>query len=373
MYKNFWYVLAESNELNEKPIRVRALGHDFVLFRQSDRRPVLLSDICIHRMESLAAGTVEGDTICCLYHGWRYGEEGACTCIPANPSGTPVPKKARVDSYPVEERYGWVWGFLGDLPPDQRPPLPPFPEFEARGWRAVRGRFNYKAHYTRVIENAVDIAHTPFMHRNSFGNTGNPVMPPYDVIVDDPALNACLVLESPRPKGLAGFVMGGTSRNELTLSVFGPAVASLKSSFSNGWSLIVFFAATPVDENLTITRFVQLRSFLRLKRTDDFARKLSLQILAEDQPAVEGQHPDTISSLDAQELSTRADALPIEYRRMLRRYSQMGWELDTRRVRQIAGEQKQVRVIPCPARNDLELTNAWVLDAAPVVESSFRV
>jgi hypothetical protein len=107
---------------------------------------------------------------------------------------------------------------------------------------------------------------------------------------------------------------------------------------------------------------------LRFNRTDDFARKLSLQILAEDQPAVEGQHPDTISSLDAHELSTRADALSIEYRRMLRRYSQMGWELDTRRVRQIAEEQKHVRVIASPARNDPALANTWVLEATPAVE-----
>ena len=91
------------------------------------------------------------------------------------------------------------------------------------------------------------------------------------------------------------------------------------------------------------------------------------QILAEDQPAVEGQHPDTISALDAQELSTRADALSIEYRRMVRRYSELGWELDTRKARQIAEEQKHVCVIPSPARSDPALANTWVLDAAPAV------
>ena len=72
----------------------------------------------------LARGTAVGDRVSCPYHGWTYAEDGACTSIPANPPGTAIPKKARVDSDPVEERHGWIWAILGDLPEAERPSIP---------------------------------------------------------------------------------------------------------------------------------------------------------------------------------------------------------------------------------------------------------
>ena len=42
------------------------------------------------------------------YHGWTFDGDGKCTRIPAQPPEAPIPRKARVDSYPTEERYGWV-------------------------------------------------------------------------------------------------------------------------------------------------------------------------------------------------------------------------------------------------------------------------
>ena len=54
----------------------------------------------------------------CAYHGWRYGMTGACTRIPALPAERPIPARARVDAYRVEERYGLIWACLGE--PEER-------------------------------------------------------------------------------------------------------------------------------------------------------------------------------------------------------------------------------------------------------------
>lgn len=74
----------------------------------------LLSDICVHRGDSLSAGNQVGDSVNCPYHGWLFGADGICTHIPARPH-LRIPAKARIDAYPTLERYGWIWHFLGDL------------------------------------------------------------------------------------------------------------------------------------------------------------------------------------------------------------------------------------------------------------------
>ena len=83
------------------------------------------------------------------------------------------------------ERYGWIWVFMGDLPEAERPPIPVIPEAEQPGWRALHGEFTWNAHYARVVENGVDIAHTPFVHRNSFGNPEHPEIEDHVVVEDE--------------------------------------------------------------------------------------------------------------------------------------------------------------------------------------------
>ena len=70
MYINFWYPIATSEELTETPLRVKALGQDFVMFRDSAGAAHCLSNTCVHRGGSLAGGKVKGDCIQCPYHGW---------------------------------------------------------------------------------------------------------------------------------------------------------------------------------------------------------------------------------------------------------------------------------------------------------------
>jgi phenylpropionate dioxygenase-like ring-hydroxylating dioxygenase large terminal subunit len=374
LFKNFWYVLAESSSVGTSPLRVHALVQDFVLFRRaSDNKVVALSDICIHRMSSLALGKVVGDTIQCPYHGWTYGGDGACTFIPANKPGTPVPRRARVDSYPVEERYGWVWVFLGDLPEEERPPIPDFPEFGQAGFRAVRGEFTWQADYTRVLENTVDVAHTPFVHASSFGNTEDPVMPDYKVITKEHSVEATVVLKAPKPKGLSKLVMGEGSTNEVSLAIYMPCLNRLDSSFSNGWRIVLLLSHLPVDERTTLTRFIQLRTFFPYPFADGFARRFTGQILKEDQPMVESQNPHVVPPEPGADLSTKSDILSIAYRKLLNKYVDLGWRMDALEVRRAYQEEERVLLIPSPERRSPDSKGTWVLDEVPVVGRSSEV
>lgn len=83
MLINNWYVLALSDEVAAEPVGVRALGHDFVLFRDGEGEVHCLSDICVHKGGSLCRGRVVDGAVECPYHGWRYNGAGDCVEIPS--------------------------------------------------------------------------------------------------------------------------------------------------------------------------------------------------------------------------------------------------------------------------------------------------
>ena len=203
MLMNTWYVAGLTEDVTDKPKQVKLLSQDFVLFRDEAGALHCLSDICIHRGASLSAGRVTKGCIECPYHGWRYRGDGSAAEIPAHP-GARIPKRVRVDSYPVQERYGWIWVFLGDAPEAERPPIPEFPEYDDPSRRTIRGTFTWNANYGRVVENGVDFAHAAFVHP-SFGDRDRPEIKGYKMTKSDWSAQARIAMQPPPYKGIWGF------------------------------------------------------------------------------------------------------------------------------------------------------------------------
>lgn len=357
---NCWYVVSAADQVGARPVAVRALGQEIVLFRRaSDRRVVALSDRCPHRMARLADGHVDGDALRCPYHQWAFAADGACVHVPSEPDGARISPRARVDSYPVVERDGWIWAFLGDLPEAERPPVPEIPGVDVDGWRAVRGEWTWRAHYTRVVENAVDIAHTPFLHARSFGNPEAPVMPDHAVIDAGGAVSIDVALPMPTPRGLTRLLFPAGS-NRVRLGVWPPAVNWLDATFPNGWRMVLLLANLPVDEGNTRTFWLQRRNFFTSPLADPIARALSRQILGEDVQTVEGQGASPVALSVATELSTRSDALSLAYRRRLA--AMQTERLDVAAAARSAAEGRHL-ALPSPGRR--ERPGAWVVPAAP--------
>ncbi len=166
MFINFWYPACESGELAaDKPLHVKMLGLDFAVFRDSKGTAHCVSNVCVHRGASLAHGKVKGDCIECPYHGWQFrGDDGSCTKIPSLGKDAKVPARAKIDTYPVQEKYGLVFCFLGDLPEAERPPIMDLPEWGQDGWKITRIVNHWQANYLRGQENTLDPAHTEFVH-----------------------------------------------------------------------------------------------------------------------------------------------------------------------------------------------------------------
>lgn len=122
LLRRYWHPVGLAGDATDTPRRVRLLGEDLILFRDGQGRPGLVYPHCAHRGTSLYYGRVEERGIRCCYHGWLFDVEGHCVEQPCEPDGGRARDKARQPWYPVQERYGLVWAYLG--PPEKKPVLP---------------------------------------------------------------------------------------------------------------------------------------------------------------------------------------------------------------------------------------------------------
>ena len=366
MIINQWYVAEDVANITDKPKRVKMLGFDFVLFRDEGGMIKCLSDVCIHRGASLGAGRMEKGCVECPYHGWQYNGDGQVTKIPSLPDETKIPSRARVDSYPVTEKYGWIWVFLGDLPEAERPPLPEFPEYDdAANFRCIRGEWLWKADYVRVVENGLDFAHAPFVHP-SFGDRDRAVIHDFEMEQDEWSAKAKVTYIPPLPRGVWKFV-----RRERTPVQAQPsyhvsgATMRLDVWLTQTWRMVIFDVNTPVDENTTITRWIMARTFFRQKMFDGDSRKRTLKIFEQDTVIVEEICPELVPIDLREELSVKSDGLMNAFRFKRRELLHKGWALDVEQLRNMIDGRRAV-VIPSPARRESNGRN-YVLKTAPLI------
>lgn len=168
--RRFWTPFLLSSELAEPdgpPRRVRLFGEDLIAFRQTDGQVGLVGAWCPHRGAPMFFGRNEHCGLRCIYHGWKFDHSGACVDMPNTTQGETFQSKVRIEAYPVEERGGVLFGYLG--PDEQRPPLPHLPwseNFEKLGAPYAAGCLRHEGpgNWLQHIENLVDESHVGFLH-----------------------------------------------------------------------------------------------------------------------------------------------------------------------------------------------------------------
>lgn len=370
MFKNFWWPLEFSKDATTKPKRIRALGQDFVVYRTNSGKAQVMSDLCIHRGGALSDGWTKGECIVCPYHGWEYETSGACSRVPSNQPGVGIPKRARVDAYPTQEKYGFVWAFLGDLPEAERPPMPHFAAFDDPQYKIITGEFEWNANYERVCENALDAAHAAFVHGGVFGNPDEPEIEEFKADVDEYSIGATLYLKPTPSKGLWSTVFAGKKEPvpvRTRLGFIMPCITLLEVDMPLG-KLRLFDVNLPVDETTTITKWVSFRTFFKGNWADGNARKRVERIFEQDYVIVCGQRPELVPFDLNAELHVRADAAQLAYRKMRQRFIDKGWGIDAHRIQ--VDRERKFTVIPSPARRESpELAHAWVMKEVPTVQT----
>ncbi|WP_050460937.1 aromatic ring-hydroxylating dioxygenase subunit alpha [Herbaspirillum autotrophicum] len=181
--RNAWYAAAFDHEVGDQLLARTLLDQFLVFYRDLDGKPVALADRCPHRFAPLSMGKLVDGVVQCSYHGMRFGSNGACV---HNPHGA-VPKAAQVPVFPLLERHGLVWIWMGEADKADPALLPDFSAIDDHVKRApVRGYLRVGCNYQLVTDNLLDLSHVAYLHtlignadssaRNSFemkveGNT----------------------------------------------------------------------------------------------------------------------------------------------------------------------------------------------------------
>jgi phenylpropionate dioxygenase-like ring-hydroxylating dioxygenase large terminal subunit len=161
-----WHPVALSEEVAKPdcaPIRLKVMGEDLLLFRDSKGKTGLIEPFCAHRGADLFFGRNEECGIRCVYHGWKYDIHGNCIDMPNVPKDAAYHGKIKIKAYPTQEFADMVWAYMG--PPD----IQPFevPQLEAGlvppSHRYVTKRL-VECNWTHSMEGALDTAHFSFLH-----------------------------------------------------------------------------------------------------------------------------------------------------------------------------------------------------------------
>jgi nitrite reductase/ring-hydroxylating ferredoxin subunit len=182
MIPNTWYPIYQSSRLKmDRPVGIKRLGSQIVLWRARDGRVVAMPDRCPHRSAMLSRGKIHDGCLECPYHGLLFDTAGKCTRIPANGERAAVPNGFDIAPGIIREEHGLIWQWNGaGTPTLELPWMREMPEEH----KAVRSyAYEVAVPYLRVMENLLDFHHFYFVHRRTLIGAG-PRVESYDAHLD---------------------------------------------------------------------------------------------------------------------------------------------------------------------------------------------
>jgi phenylpropionate dioxygenase-like ring-hydroxylating dioxygenase large terminal subunit len=309
-----WHPVADSLSVADRPLGVRLLSQDLVLWRDGEGGVRTFADRCPHRGTRLSLGRVlhdeRGSRLECPYHGWQFDAAGACRAIPALPGFTPPGSHAACAHHEVHERHGLVWLRLS--PGDAEPPAFE-PEREPHLRKLLCGPYEVQASAPRIVENFLDLAHFGFVHDGLLGDRDHTRLDDYRITPTPQGFVAqgCQAWQ-PRSSSLSTEEGAVEYRYELT----GPYSALLRKlpQRQQGHEDVVGLFVCPVDPEHS-------RVWFRLGTTDFDSSEAALRsfqdtIFRQDQPVLESQRPKRLP-LSGGEVHCAADRSSAAYRRHL--------------------------------------------------------
>jgi phenylpropionate dioxygenase-like ring-hydroxylating dioxygenase large terminal subunit len=315
MIRNQWYVVLESNEVGRNPVGVTRLGEKIVFRRDPKGTVHAAVDRCPHRGAALSLGKIKDGHLQCPFHGFEFDPTGKCVLIPANGRHGVVPNAMRLNAYPTHEAHGLIWIWWGSQIPEDLL-APQFFDNLDDSFFYGSAHDPWEAHYSRAIENQLDVVHLPFIHARTIGR-GN------RTLVDGP------VVEWKGDKMLYTYVFnrvddGTPPRKSSELSPKDARSVHLEFIFPNLWqnyiseNVRIFIAFVPVDEEHTLLYIRFYQNFMRLPLLGKLVARLSMPsniyIAHEDRRVVVTQQPK-VSGMKTGEILIPGDLPIIEYRK----------------------------------------------------------
>ena len=313
MIRNQWYLILESKEVKKnKPLRVKRMNENLALWRDEQNKICCISDICAHRGASLACGRIVNGKLECPFHGFIYNGSGKVEIIPAIGKTNPVPETMKVHSYRTYEGFGFIWIWWGD---EKRISGDPFFFRELKEYSYTTFIDHWNVHYSRAIENQLDVVHLPFVHKTTIGR-GNKTLVNGPVVIRDNEL-------------LTFYVFNAVDDGK-TIPLKPDEIPDyeklfyLRFHFPNIWQNYIsdkiraFAAFVPVDEENTLIYLRYYQKMIKIPVLKGLflllSKVLNIIILRQDKRVVITQLPKK-SELRMNENLIQGDRPIVEYRR----------------------------------------------------------
>ncbi|HHL43033.1 MAG TPA: aromatic ring-hydroxylating dioxygenase subunit alpha [Hellea balneolensis] len=372
MFINFWYPACFSDELADKPLKVKMLGLHFALFRDASGKPNCLSNTCIHRGGSLSCrgeqikSQVVENAIQCPYHGWEFDGTGQCIKIPSQEPGTKIPERARIDAYPTQEKYGIVFVFLGDLPEEERPPILEAPEVDMEGWGVIHQSYMLKTGYRRSIENAIDPAHNEFVHptHGFSGKDPNYFVPKLDLIEEDWGVGFMTQYNSSGSPTTEYSTMKDSAITTAGSGTWGASQFWTKIQPGGKFKMHQYVYDLPVDEFTTRVFLVSTRNAGLTEEMQKIMMDRNKIVAQQDIDILNEVEPVRTPPTMLKEFMVRSDSCIVRYREHIKRYEDKGWRIDLDKFHKEMDKGNVIFAIPSPRRRK---EKRWVIDPIPLI------
>ena len=166
LFRRSWLPALLAEELPEPecpPVRVKLLSERLIAWRDTQGRYALTDEFCAHRGVSLWFGRNEENGLRCPYHGWKYDHTGQCIEVPSEPTESGFCQTIKLASYPLVERGGVLWAYMG--PPELQPPLPEWEFAMVPADRRFVSKRLQESNWLQAMEGGIDSSHVSFLHR----------------------------------------------------------------------------------------------------------------------------------------------------------------------------------------------------------------
>src|SRR5215510_962311 len=171
LFRRYWIPALTSKELPDPdcaPVRVKLLSERLLAFRDTQGRIGLMDEFCAHRGVSLWFGRNEESGLRCPYHGWKYDVTGQCIDVPSEPAESGFCNKIKLKSYPLIEKGGILWTYMG--PPEKRPPEPAWEFASVPDRQRYVSKREQECNWLQAMEGGIDSSHVSFLHRGDLNS-----------------------------------------------------------------------------------------------------------------------------------------------------------------------------------------------------------
>jgi phthalate 4,5-dioxygenase oxygenase subunit len=171
MFRRYWIPALLAEELPENecpPVRVKLLSERLLAFRDTTGRYGLIDEFCAHRGVSLWFGRNENCGLRCPYHGWKYDVNGNCVEVPSEPEESGFRQRIKLKSYPLIERGGVLWTYMG--PPELQPPYPEYEFATVPAAQTFSSKRWQESNWLQAMEGGIDSSHVSFLHRGNLNS-----------------------------------------------------------------------------------------------------------------------------------------------------------------------------------------------------------